>query len=97
VSPPVKRSAISPSSPTCGGFTVIHVSVKNVNLPTGTVLWVTLGGSRTIGRFVLNGGSATMASWTLAISSLRKQSIQIYSQPPSGNSLQSPVRSGPFV
>jgi hypothetical protein len=81
----------------CGGFTVIHVSVKNVNLPNGTVLWVTLGGGQAIGRIVLNGGSATMAPWTLAISSLRKQSIQIYSQPPSGNSLRSPVLSGPFV
>ena len=65
----------------CGGFTVIRVSVTNVNLPNGTPLWVTLGGGQVIGRIVLNGGSATMSPWTLAISTLRKQSIQIYTQP----------------
>ena len=74
----------------CGGFTVIRVSVKNVNLPNGTPLWVTLGGGQVIGRIVLNGGSATMSPWTLAISTLRKQSIQIYTQPPSGNTLRVP-------
>jgi hypothetical protein len=45
----------------CGGFTVIRVSVKNVNLPDGTVLWVTLSGGQPIGRIVLSGGGATMA------------------------------------
>lgn len=78
----------------CGGFTVIHVSVKDVNLPNGTPLWVTVGG-QVIGRIVLNGGSATMQPWTLAISTLRKQSIQIYTQVPTGN-VQSPVLSGGF-
>jgi hypothetical protein len=80
----------------CGGFTVIHVSVKNVNLPNGTVLWVTLGGAP-IGRLVINNGAATMQPYTLAISTLRKQGILIYTQPPTGSLTQQPVLSGGFA
>jgi hypothetical protein len=80
----------------CGGFTIIRASVKNVNLPNGTVLWVTLGGEP-IGRITLTGGAGTMAPWTLAISTLRKQSMVIYRQPPSGTLTQNPLLSGPFV
>jgi hypothetical protein len=80
----------------CGGFTIIRTSVKNVNLPNGTVLWVTLGGEP-IGRITLTGGAGTMAPWTLAISTLRKQSMVIYRQPPSGTLTQNPLLSGPFV
>jgi hypothetical protein len=81
----------------CGGFTVITASVKNVNLPNGTVLWVTLGGGEVIGQITLSGGSGTMATWTLAISTLRKQGIQIFTQPPTGNPIQTPILSGGFV
>jgi Putative Ig domain len=80
----------------CGGFTIIRASVKNVNLPNGTVLWVTLGGEP-IGRITLTGGAGTMAPWTLAISTLRKQSIGVFTQPPTGTAPQSPILSGPFV
>jgi hypothetical protein len=80
----------------CGGFTTIRASVKNVNLPTGTVLWVTLGGEP-IGRITLNNGAGTMAPW-VTTQSLRKQSMGIFTQPPSGFFLlQTPVLSGPFV
>jgi hypothetical protein len=81
----------------CGGFTVIRASVKNVNLPNGTVLWVTLGGGEVIGRITLSGGAGSMAPWTLAISTLRKQSIAIYTQPPTGDPTQTPILSGGFV
>jgi hypothetical protein len=80
----------------CGGFTVVRASVKNVNLPNGTVLWVTLGGEP-IGRITLSGGGGTMASWTLPFSTLRKQAMSIFTQPPTGTSIQSPLLSGPFV
>lgn len=75
---------------------MIHVVVKDVNLPDGTPLWVPLGGGQVIGRIVLNGGSATMQPWMLAISTLRQQSIQIDGQAPGGNVLQSAVLSGTF-
>jgi hypothetical protein len=80
----------------CGGFTIIRVSVKDVNLPNGTVLWVTLGGEP-IGRITLNSGTATMQPWTLAISTLRKQGVLIYTQPPTGDLTQVPVLSGAFL
>ena len=80
----------------CGGFTVITASVKNVNLPNGTVLWVTLGGEP-IGRIILSNGAGTMAPWTLAISTLRKQGMGVFTQPPTGTSPQTPILSGPFV
>jgi putative Ig domain-containing protein/ASPM-SPD-2-Hydin domain-containing protein len=80
----------------CGGFTVIRASVQNVSLPNGTVLWVTLGGEP-IGRITLTNGAGTMAPWTLAISTLRKQGMGVFSQPPTGSTPQSPLLSGPFV
>jgi hypothetical protein len=79
----------------CGGFTTIRASVKNVNLPNGTVLWVTLGGEP-IGRITLSSGAGTMAPW-LTIGSLRKQGMGVFTQPPTGTSPQSPILSGPFV
>ena len=80
----------------CGGFTVIRASVQNVSLPNGTVLWVTLGGEP-IGRITLSNGAGSMAPWTLAISTLRKQAMGVFTQPPTGTSPQSPLLSGPFV
>ena len=80
----------------CGGFTIIRASVKNVNLPNGTVLWVTLGGEP-IGRITLSSGAGTMAPWTLAISTLRKQAMGVFSAPPTGSLTESPLLSGPFV
>jgi hypothetical protein len=80
----------------CGGFTVITASVRNVNLPNGAVLWVTLGGEP-IGRITLSGGAGSMAPWTLAISTLRKQAMGVFTQPPTGTSAQPPLLSGPFV
>jgi Putative Ig domain len=81
----------------CGGFTVITASVKNINLPNGTVLWVTLGGGEVIGRITLSGGAGSMPAWTLAISTLRKQGVQIFTQPPTGDPTQTPILSGGFV
>jgi putative Ig domain-containing protein/ASPM-SPD-2-Hydin domain-containing protein len=78
----------------CGGFTTIKASVKDVNLPNGTVLWVALGG-RVIGRIVLNNGTATMAPW-VTTQSLRQQGISVDTQPPSGDPTRVPVLSGKF-
>jgi hypothetical protein len=78
----------------CGGFVTISVSVKNVNLPNGTVLWVNMG--QTIGTITLSGGAGTMRPFVLN-SDLRKKGIAIYRQPPRGNLVQTAVLSGPFV
>jgi hypothetical protein len=79
----------------CGGFTTIRASVKNVNLPNGTVLWVTMGGEP-IGQITLSGGAGTMAPWVTG-ASLRKTAMGIFTQPPTGTSTASPILSGPFV
>jgi Putative Ig domain/Abnormal spindle-like microcephaly-assoc'd, ASPM-SPD-2-Hydin len=80
----------------CGGITVITASVRNVNLPDGTVLWVTLGGEP-IGRITLLGGAASMAPWTLPFGTLRKQAMGVFTQPPIGDATLLPLLSGPFV
>ena len=78
----------------CGGYTTIKASVKDVNLPNGTVLWVTLG-SKPIGRITINNGTASMAPW-VTTASLRKQSLYVYTQVPAGGVPQTPVVSGMF-
>jgi hypothetical protein len=80
----------------CGGFTVLTASVKNVNLPNGTVLWVTLGGEP-IGRITLGGGAGSMAPWTLPQSTLRKQGMGIFTAPPTDSVTDVPILSGPFI
>jgi Abnormal spindle-like microcephaly-assoc'd, ASPM-SPD-2-Hydin/Putative Ig domain len=79
----------------CGGFTTIRASLKNVNLPNGTVLWVTMGGEP-IGRITMSGGAGTMAPW-VTVASLRKTAMGIFTAPPTGTSTASPILSGPFV
>jgi hypothetical protein len=80
----------------CGGFAVVRASVKNVNLPNGTVVWVTLGGEP-IGRITLSGGAGTMAPWTLPFSTLRKQGMGVFTAPPTGTFSPPTILSGPFV
>ena len=78
----------------CGGFVTINVSVKNVNVPNGTVLWVTMG--RPIGTLTISNGAATMKPYVLN-SDLRKKGIAIYSQPPQLAFGLAPVLSGSFI
>jgi hypothetical protein len=79
----------------CGGFTVITASVRNVNVPNGTVLWVTLGGEP-IGQITVSGHAGSMAPW-VTVASLRKTAMGVFAQPPTGTSTQAPLLSGPFV
>jgi hypothetical protein len=79
----------------CGGFTTIRASVKNVNLPNGTVLWVTMGGEP-IGRITLSGGAGTMAPWVTG-ASLRKTAMGVFTAPPTGTFSPPTILSGPFV
>jgi hypothetical protein len=74
---------------------VIRASVKNVNLPNGTVLWVTMGGEP-IGQITLTGGGGTMASY-VTVASLRKTAMGIFTAPPTGSFSPPTILSGPFV
>jgi hypothetical protein len=49
---------------TCGGFTILTVRVDHVNLPNGTVLWVSLD-FKPVGTITLNGGSGAMQPYNL--------------------------------
>ena len=75
---------------------MITASVNGVNLPNGTVLWVTLGGEP-MGLITLQGGGGSMAPWTLPVSTLRKQGIGIFTAPPTNSVTDVPILSGPFV
>jgi hypothetical protein len=48
----------------CGGFTLLTVTVKNVNLPNGAVLWVTVAGMP-VGEITLKNGSGTMPTYNM--------------------------------
>jgi hypothetical protein len=78
----------------CGGYVTINVTVKDINLANGTVLWVTLSG-RPIGRITISNGSATMPPFVYA-NNLRKQAIQIYTAPPPLTLGEPTVLSGVF-
>jgi Putative Ig domain/Abnormal spindle-like microcephaly-assoc'd, ASPM-SPD-2-Hydin len=71
----------------CGGYYVINASVKNVNLPNGTVLWVTLSQGGIIGTITLNSGQGSMRPFVYD-SELRKQQVQVFASPPFGATAQ---------
>jgi hypothetical protein len=64
-----------------GGFTLVNVSVKNVNMADGTVLWVTLDG-RPIGRIRLSGGSGSIKTYNDGAQDLRFDHIDVYPHTP---------------
>jgi hypothetical protein len=64
----------------CGGFTILHVSVRNVNLPNGTVLWVYHEGL--VGQIILSSGAGSMRPFNLGGIGLRFDPISVYSSPP---------------
>ena len=65
----------------CGGFSVMAAQVKDVNLPNGTVLWVTLD-FKPVGTITLQGGSGTMAQYNLGGSGVSRDSVRVYSALP---------------
>lgn len=65
----------------CGGFTLLSVQVKNVSLPDGSVLWVTLD-FRPVGTITLRGGSGTMAQYNLGRFGVGNDDVRVYSALP---------------
>jgi hypothetical protein len=65
----------------CGGFSVMTAQVKNVNLPNGTVLWVTLD-FKPVGTITLQGGSGTMAQYNLGDSGVSRDAVRVHSALP---------------
>jgi hypothetical protein len=73
----------------CGGYYVITASVRNVNLPDGTVLWVGLSG-RPIGTITLSGGAGAIRPYVYA-GELRRLQVQVSTS----RSFAAPILIGP--
>ena len=78
----------------CGGFSLLSVQVKNVNLPDGTVLWVTLDFGA-VGTITLRGGSGTMATYNLGRFGVSNDEVRVYSSLPDSGAFQQ-ILIGPF-
>ena len=79
----------------CGGFSLLSVQVKNVNLPDGTVLWVTLDFGP-VGTITLRGGSGTMARYNLGRFGVSRDAIRVYSALPDISTSQQILIGGAF-
>ena len=79
----------------CGGFSLLSVRVKNVNLPDGTQLWVTLDFGP-VGTIKLRGGSGTMATYNLGRFGVSRDQIRVYSALPDVTGAQQILIGGSF-
>jgi hypothetical protein len=81
----------------CGGFTTLSVTVKNVNLPNGTQLWVSFDDTLGVGIITLSKGSGTMPLYNFGDFSVGKtDQVQVYSALPGGSTFQQILNGGTF-
>jgi Putative Ig domain/Abnormal spindle-like microcephaly-assoc'd, ASPM-SPD-2-Hydin len=80
----------------CGGFSILSVQVKNVNLPDGTQLWVTLDFGP-VGTITLRGGSGTMPSYNMGRFGVSRDQIRVNSALPDVSTAQQILIGGSFV
>ncbi|MDQ1428770.1 MAG: trimeric autotransporter adhesin [Acidimicrobiaceae bacterium] len=104
---PLSGAAIAGTTPTgqaiadesqltaCGGFTILTVSVSNVKLGNGTVLWVYYGGGA-VGTITLNGGSGSIKPYNLGGQFPTFVSVSVIAGPPPIVSTQRLVLTGWF-
>jgi hypothetical protein len=79
----------------CGGFSLLSVSVKNVNLPDGAQLWVTLDFGP-VGTITLRGGSGTMPTYNLGRFGVSRDQIRVYGALPDVPGAQQILIGGSF-
>jgi hypothetical protein len=79
----------------CGGFSLLSVQVNHVNLPDGTVLWVTLDFGA-VGTITLRGGSGTMATYNMGDFAVSRDQIRVNSALPDVSSAQQILIGGGF-
>jgi hypothetical protein len=80
----------------CGGFSLLSVQVKNINLPDGTQLWVTLDFGP-VGTITLRAGSGTMATLNMGRFGVSRDQIRVYSALPDVSAAQQILIGGSFV
>jgi hypothetical protein len=79
----------------CGGYSLLTVQVKNVNLANGTVLWVTLDGL-SVGEITLNRGSGTMPTYNMGNFSVNKDLVRVCDSLPDASPFQQILIGGGF-
>jgi hypothetical protein len=80
----------------CGGFALLTVQVKNVNLPDGTVLWVEFDGLA-VGEITLRGGSGTMPQYNLGDFSVGGfEQVRVFNSLPDASPFQQILLGGGF-
>ena len=79
----------------CGGFSLLSVQVKDVNLADGSVLWVTLD-FQPVGTITLRGGSGTMPTNNMGRFGVSNDDIRVYSALPDISSSQQILIGGAF-
>ena len=79
----------------CGGFSTLSVSVKKVNLPDGTQIWVTLD-FNPVGMITLRHGSGTMPTYNMGRFGVSMDAIRVYSSLPDISTFQQILIGGSF-
>ena len=79
----------------CGGFSVLSVSVKNVNLPNGTQIWVTLD-FNPVGMITLSHGSGNMTPNNMGDFGVSRDQIRVYNSLPDMSPFQQILIGGAF-
>jgi hypothetical protein len=79
----------------CGGFSLLSAQVKNVNLPDGSVLWVTLD-FQAVGTITLRSGSGTMATYNMGRFGVSNDDVRVYSALPDISTSQQILIGGAF-
>jgi len=79
----------------CGGFSLLSIQVKNVNLPDGSLLWVTLD-FKPVGTISLRGGSGTMPTYNMGRFGVSNDDVRVYSALPDISSSQQILIGGAF-
>jgi hypothetical protein len=80
----------------CGGFALFTVHVKNVNLPDGTVLWVTFDGLP-VGGIRLSRGSGTMPQYNMGDFSVGGfEQVRVFDSLPDASPFQQILIGGGF-
>jgi len=80
----------------CGGFSLLSVQVKDVNLPDGSVLWVTLD-FKPVGTITLRGASGTMPTYNMGRFGVSNDDVRVYSALPDVTGAQQILIGGFFV
>lgn len=79
----------------CGGFSILSISVKKVNLPDGTQLWATLDGLP-VGTITLSHGSGSMTPYNLGHFAVSMDQVTVFNSFPDSSPFQQILSGGSF-